>query len=97
MVRALSLIEYEDLQVSVAAQDAPIEVLSSQEAVDPQGLLKPFTDWSKGALARQHADGRIEYATMFVKKETPLSSLAGLRTARSTSPRSRRWWRSGRP
>ncbi|CAE7492674.1 unnamed protein product, partial [Symbiodinium pilosum] len=70
MVRALSLTEHEDLQVvPVTAQDAPIEVLSSQEAVDPQGLLKPFTDWSKGALARQPADGRIEYATMFVKKD----------------------------
>ena len=70
MVRALSLTEHEDCQVvPVAAQDAPIEVLSGQEAVDPQGLLKPFTDWSKGDLARQHADGRIEYATMFVKKD----------------------------
>ncbi|CAE7489833.1 unnamed protein product, partial [Symbiodinium pilosum] len=71
MVRALSLIEYEDLQVSVAAQDAPIEVLSSQEAVDPQGLLKPFTDWSKGALARQHADGRIEYDGEEYESEIP--------------------------
>ena len=73
MVRALRMTEQKDLEVlqvvPVAAQNAPIEVLSSQEAVDPQGLLKPFTDWSKGALARQHADGRIEYATMFVKKD----------------------------
>ena len=72
MVRAL-MTEQKDLEVlqvvPVAAQNAPIEVLSSQEAVDPEGLLKPFTDWSKGALARQHADGRIEYATMFVKKD----------------------------
>ena len=72
MVRAL-MTEQKDLEVlqvvPVAAQNAPIEVLSSQEAVDPQDLLKPFTDWSKGALARQHADGRIKYATMFVKKD----------------------------